>query len=314
MARNALSFDFNAEVERVWRENPETRDSLFFAHVSEDTATLVYPGDKDKREEHVKRMNGFKSLPRVLAKGSAGFHFSSADSCRKGLITIARDETSMLLNKAATKAQHKTQSLDHELGHALIPEGTGKDENLAECVADAYSVIRHFQRYGASSALIDSLVSARAFSGVVGDDDQHFTAPVVAALLKHRHKIAWNALSPQDTQRLAVDFARKYQMPAEQRKALHAVFAESRAALENGDGMNWVTVFPRQVLETSSPDAFRWGAVILLGNHGVAEDMERQLRQRARELGVRGRLKYDEGKYRPGCYGNMKRIKVAQLS
>src|SRR5690606_36167439 len=48
--------------------------------------------------------------------------------------------------------------LDHELGHALTMLNVDKQSmktvsfgNKAECEADAYSMIRHFQRYGRDS-------------------------------------------------------------------------------------------------------------------------------------------------------------------
>lgn len=111
--------------------------------------------------------------------------------------------------------------LDHELGHCAIRNGFGRDQSpysalLAETVADAYALIRHYQRFGTDSPYANKYVdpSARAENFILGGDAEHFTSFTLAEIIKRKDEIDFNSLSPQETADLARRFALEFMPPA----------------------------------------------------------------------------------------------------
>lgn len=119
------------------------------------------------------------------------------------------------------REEHLLFVLDHELGHCAIKNGFGRDNSpysalLAETVADAYALIRHYQRFGTDSGHANKYVDpgARAENFILGGDAEHFTSFVLAEIIKHKNEIDFNSLTVDETSDLARRFALEYMPPA----------------------------------------------------------------------------------------------------
>jgi len=86
---------------------------------------------------------------------------------------------------------------------------------VGESVADAYALIRHYQRYGTDEDLAESRISPanRALDMIMRGSNGHFTSFVTDEIIRLKDKINFN-LSPEDTARLARRFAKQY-MPSQ---------------------------------------------------------------------------------------------------
>ncbi len=211
-------FDYAAAVAQAWRDFPDSKDKVIFLDLCKPVGQmLVYPAEGG-REEMRKKVDGHGFLPRLIEEYVAkqGFCCMPGTHGERYLLIYTQQQQGLdLLGKTATPAQELAFAFDHELGHAVIPDGAsyGSNDYIPECIADAYAVIRHFQRFGADSNALDALAAARAYYMIFKKERwDHFTSPVIAELLERRYEIDWNALSPQETAQLAHDFAFKYAM------------------------------------------------------------------------------------------------------
>lgn len=136
----------------------------------------------------------------------------------------------------ATEAAHRrTQRLlDHELAHLAIEDGMyeAKDkgtqkELLGECVADAYALLRDYQRFGTDNPSPDKYVSpfSRADALIFQGDSSHFTTFVLDAIAKCRHALDLDNMTPEQTATIARNFARTYTPSAETVRELKEAFA-----------------------------------------------------------------------------------------
>ena len=143
-------------------------------------------------------------------------------------------------NVSKETEQHLLFVLDHELAHCAIKDGfTRASANtrdalsslLAESIADAYALIRHYQRYGVEGETRNKYVSpsARADNFVLGGDSGHFTSFVLDAIAKRKHEIDFNKLDPQQTADLARRFALEYMPPRQVVEDLSFTFAAIRS-------------------------------------------------------------------------------------
>ena len=134
----------------------------------------------------------------------------------------------IMYNEPVPKSQHtsvplKTEkeilfTMDHELGHLVIKKPAMKGENkqyrtlVDENIADAFAVIRHYQRSGMKSDYHPLIIDpwARAAGLVLHGDTTHFTTTMHEEIDKLKGKIDYSALSPQQTIELARRFGTAY--------------------------------------------------------------------------------------------------------
>lgn len=106
---------------------------------------------------------------------------------------------------------------DHETGHSLtraLQDAKDIDtwhqyhnehgNNRFECIADAYAVIRHIQRFGDKTGYPEFMIDFRARQALYDGGALHYTSRAIAAVLKIEN-IA--ALSPQQAIDMAVTIA-----------------------------------------------------------------------------------------------------------
>jgi hypothetical protein len=115
-------------------------------------------------------------------------------------LNLPEDRKTRLLGYGSDPEMEAVFQFDHEVGHLLSP-----NNEMAEYVADAYAVIRHFQRFPNSTA-IDKLADMRA-AGLFFGDAAHFTSPMVAEIVADKGK--FDTLSLRETAKLAYNFARE---------------------------------------------------------------------------------------------------------
>lgn len=97
---------------------------------------------------------------------------------------------------------------DHECGHALtnhlVPDENLSVASFKECVADAYAMIRHYQRFGEDdTGFGDYMAGLRTVAALHGDET-HYTAPAIRAINALAKKGALSGLTPQQSIKLAI--------------------------------------------------------------------------------------------------------------
>jgi hypothetical protein len=135
--------------------------------------------------------------------------------------------------------------LDHELGHAVTMLNINKQEakvssigNRAECEADAYSMIRHYQRYGHDSAFPEYVRDLRNMNAVHKGDITHWTVRALNEVIELNRLGKLNGLGPHEARDLAVEIAARCHLSADAEHNMQQAFAEtvkiSQAAKRKG--------------------------------------------------------------------------------
>jgi len=142
-------------------------------------------------------------------------------------------------NVSKETEQHLLFVLDHELAHCALKDGFAMASSprdykilLAESVADAYALIRHYQRYGTDGASSNKYVSpsARADNFILWGDSTHFTSFVLDAIAQRKDQIDFDKLTSEQTADLARRFALEYMPPQRMVEDIGRDFANIRAA------------------------------------------------------------------------------------
>lgn len=188
--------------------------------------------------------------------------------------------------------------MDHELGHlgiagSLYSEYDTPEELKGECIADAYALIRHFQRFGAETDCKDKYVSpfARARALIFNGHGGHFTSFVLDEIIKRRQAIDFASLTPAQTAAMAVEYTEQFMPSMATVQKLQTAFAPVKAAWEE-DTTQGVKALIDITLRTEDPDVFRTGRIWLekfthyaINFHDDAPALPKaELKRTAREL------------------------------
>lgn len=168
-------------------------------------------------------------------KSSCSQTFPRLDGLR--VIFFRQPDIPMSGTVSRRQKMHILAVLDHELGHLALRDGLPSPQEerdpyskiAAECIADAYALIRHYQRFGANSTYTDKIEGGdnRLIRLTSGHPD-HFTTFVTDEIRRRRHEIDFKALTPADTANLARRFALEFMPPAPVIKTLADTFAKIR--------------------------------------------------------------------------------------
>lgn len=274
--QNPAVFDYAREVKRVWRDFPQTKESVLFLDICMASGQeLIYPDGRDSKskQKKLRLIAGNACLQSVIMIYRCVEHSSC---CAPGLggysaiLLYTEKHSDNFLSSTALLAQETVFAFDHELGHVIIPNAAyaDGDENLAECIADAYAVIRHFQRYGADSGAVDELVRNRSFGlifGSAGPGRSHFTSPVVEQILAKRYDIDWDSLTPYQTTQLARRFAMEHAMHSIPLRDIDRGFSplhDGWYEIEHGEDSP-LRALAKKVLTTDSSNIFKYGSSAL---------------------------------------------------
>jgi hypothetical protein len=122
--------------------------------------------------------------------------------------------------------------LDHELGHALTMLGIDRQAskttsfgNQAECEADAYAMIRHFQRYGEGSLFPAYISDLRNMNALHKGDITHWTSRAVDRVIELNNAGALHGLTPAQSRDLAVKIAGETRLSADAEHNMEQAFA-----------------------------------------------------------------------------------------
>lgn len=262
--RDTGVFDHEQEVLRIWRDFPVVKDTIYFIDIS--AYKPIYPDAgfmaEKKKKEILSLMGSDRGLSKEIAFRHSNRTSSTFQSGKDGglFVLLFQNGTDTHLFRAAIRQQVQAFVFDHEVGHALVPGGTPSANDdarlLSENIADAYAVIRHFQRYGTDSSAIGDLVATRACHFILEGHNEYFTSPVVEQILMHRNKMDWNRLSPAETVTLARKFAVDHAVKPEFMAEANEAFKDFR---QTGD---LKTLF-QAVQSAENPLLSKWGKLVL---------------------------------------------------
>ncbi len=154
--------------------------------------------------------------------------------------------------------------LDHELAHLVIkdPPMAGENEqykdSVREAVADAYALIRHYQRYGTRSTHKSVIIDpwARAGALTLNSDTVHFSTLMLEEIIRRKDVIDFSHLDPQQTAELARRFAVEYTPPA---SLVNRIFEKLKPVQkiydEEPDSNKWLKTLARITLDPQN-DAY----------------------------------------------------------
>jgi hypothetical protein len=266
-------FDLDREVMDFYRRHPEQKDTLFFLNVSTLPAAITLGEgqnsqkildllmDNNDIETSVKTAikDGTMSVPYADLGYNCIFMNTTKD--HKGL-NILGHSTPWDVTDAFT--------FDHEIGHMLGHDDSENNPNMRESIADAYAVIRHFQRFGTDAASITNLIGLRAVEMIfVRTNGDHFTSAVVQQIFADKDKTDFAALTPAETVALARTYAAAHTLHPVSLRRISDGFTslqnrEKLLDLMNIEGSGAAFLELRDlVLTTAKALEFKWGATAI---------------------------------------------------
>ncbi len=156
---------------------------------------------------------------------------------------------------------------DHEMGHFIVKGGYGADVQRAECAADAYAALRHIQRFGTATDMLEQTPYTRADYVTLYSFATHYTSAVFLEIKNILQDGAPDiqTLSLPQTAQLAADIADACALDGTALARIHDAFAPVRDAAQGEDPAKIVTSLANAMLEHKhDADIYRAGKLFLL--------------------------------------------------
>jgi hypothetical protein len=228
-----LSEIFNLYAKEAAKDFPQLKGRFAIL----DVAAHDYHGDVDVKKSGFASDTEFADYLSKVCQSSEGGNTSKAKRRLKhGFCLIAFKGFMPVIHCAE---QDLMRTLDHELGHLVVPDALGgaktqSHTNFKECAADIFSCLKHIQRFGAGSNLIDKLAWKRAINLVSYGEIDHFTSFALDALRPLLDKIDVKALTPQQMTDLSWNIAAKFSLPENLIQQLDAAFKTVKSKVTKG--------------------------------------------------------------------------------
>lgn len=260
MADN-LSFDFNEAVQQSLRDYPQLHNNTVFISAAEhplDTSPLTMHGTTIAKLKTFAREHFIKQNLSISCED--GSSFALTDTPQSYFALILGDKVIPTLEEQPFLMRNKSFFFDHELGHILTKR---VEQNsafpLSECSADAFAAIRHIQRFGTDTGVLEHVAWYRAFKLVDRGQSLHFTTPVIDKIIFDSKTQDFSKLSPLETVELAKKYADDYTpvfKNIQNVKAEHREFAEA----PDGDMRRKLSCLASTCLKTSDAFSFYIGS------------------------------------------------------
>jgi hypothetical protein len=203
-------------------------------------------------EKHMARMNRTSFCMEIAANGHA----------IRFMALYLKKDMQNIFSKDHPLSETRFSIFDHELAHAVIPEARAHKVK-AESVADSYMALRHFQRYGAQSPTINTLMRRRAVMAFFNQDADHFTPPALEKILEVKDTVDPSSLTPAQTAKLAARIGARHTINEKEKKYLSRQFNKLRGALIDTTSDQPLRDFAEMVFRARTPLMKKWGQVAL---------------------------------------------------
>lgn len=155
---------------------------------------------------------------------------------------------------------HKTELqfiFDHELAHAIVPDGRSDNPFLAESIADAFATLRHLQRHKGDTAFIEDMMLARATGMAFRKNGiLNFSSPVLEKILEDAKTVPFEKFSHTETVSYVTAMAQQYTPDGPALRRLHESFAALKDQPQLQDLKNIIAT-------TADAQVLTWGKRIL---------------------------------------------------
>jgi hypothetical protein len=211
-------FNFQEEVARLFHDFPQLwKTTLFLTtddHFYEDSP-LKFHGNAELEkliyeEPYLYTETRDCLIEAKRTQNSFAFKHPAADFNR--IVVNPVDKQVRLFGKIY-ETFVQTLTLDHEIGHILVPHAAGASQVFNECAADAFATIRILQRGLENREALSLHSSWRAYEVLQTGDMAYLTTPVVDKIIEDSYSVDFKKLTPQQTVQLAGEYAQRY-MPA----------------------------------------------------------------------------------------------------
>lgn len=252
MARNrgaSLSDIFNHEAARIQQDYPQLRDrfGIIYVDTGHFFGQLAHERTDFKSQDDMLSYLA-EALQNTKEHPAAQVPFNACADKGHGvnlvLICGHKDLTKSIAGRKPRPlpeelAQKTLMTLDHELGHLIVQDAYHKQDgdSYAESAADAFSAIRHVQRFGLMTDDIEVMIAQRALDALL-DPNTHgyFTAAALDRIQREKFKTDFAALTPEETRLYAARVARECAPSPQEEARLRLLLAPAQQKMIDTDG------------------------------------------------------------------------------
>jgi hypothetical protein len=211
--QQSLVKEFSKTAAQAHEAFPDALAMLVVLLVSDtDTPVFVAPIAAEKLTKNTMTLQAAirkvaQQIVETNSTGIASAHYALANTI-VSLIALDNRYTDNYPQNF-TKEMDAIFTLDHEIGHLIITKGPSPNEHLSECAADAFATLRHIQRFGKSTDILEYLRDKTVQGAIFDTEIAHYTTDAIELASKEADKMGnrFFELSLRETAILAAKIA-----------------------------------------------------------------------------------------------------------
>ncbi len=205
------AFDFDREVKKAYEDHPSLKRDTYFISIDKDRVVIPEAAqnklDRSGRAHlalHIRDVRRNK-YPRYVPRLNRALPFNAV------ILYTKSDRYRGFHPRGYTEGQKARALFDHELGHALTLHFKGvwnaswRSQCFAEAIAEDFSLLRQFQRYGDHPGIqVEKLIAHRRDDVLSRRESSiYYVMPALENLMSLKQRFNFSALTPRQTVMLA---------------------------------------------------------------------------------------------------------------
>lgn len=219
-----LRFDFAAAARKAVKDHPEIAKNTVFINAANDdfiASPRVIKALDDDDDAFDELQKTVRTAKRLKTSFSDTIHLDQKNFIKS---VVFHTEKHPLYDRS-NRGIDDVGTFDHETGHVLSPEAQG---TAAENIADAYAVIRHFQRFDGQETDIAYAGFKRSLQFILHGKTSHVTTFTVDKIITDRETANFVSLTPAQTAAIAKDYAQQNTRDEKHLRVLARAFRAAR--------------------------------------------------------------------------------------
>lgn len=261
---DAEKFSFTDAVAEAYEIYPELTEKVFF--IDPATGNIPHP-DPEVVQELIDLFTKTEPGRDVLQPIIANCQKNKSSYCHPngpggGFVFVYSGDDALRLTggEKHNGHSHKTELqfvFDHELAHAIVPDGRSDNTFLAEGIADAFASLRHLQRNKGDTGFLEDMMLARAADTAFRENGiLNFSSPVMEKILEDAKTVNFEKFSHAETVSYVTATAQQYTPDGAALRGLHDSFAALKKYPQLKELKNIVAT-------ATDANALKWGKRVL---------------------------------------------------
>lgn len=235
-----VRFDFNAAVHKARTDHPQLKRRAVYIDATQEDWLMSVVAQRPALEKNDEACDELEEAVKKARSLRSSFCTAIDTGRGKDVKAVVLHRDRFPLYDSKDREIDDIGTFDHETAHVLHETAKGSTTK-GENIADAFAVMRHFQRYAGQTTEIDYCGWKRALVFMLSGVDTHLTTFTVDKITLDAKSADFVSLSPKQTAAIARTYAERFSPKAKALEKLKRDFKKMAGKKHSQEALSILT-------------------------------------------------------------------------